>query len=192
MRMWIRVGLRRGSRSKTAQLNHIHRTAVAGLLNAGANLRQLAAPAPGPGLSIRYFFPNVAPFRIGAAIAQAQGTRAVLFPPAGRAWADAIAQRLSKGLHSPNYNIPPIRLILEPRASDEIEAVMIGIAEADIFSPAQMSARFGQLENPPRWIPHVTAAAFQAIEPAREDPLVGGRITCIGRAEGCKLSRIHK
>ena len=148
---------------ETSQLNHIHRTAVAGLLNAGANLRQLAAPAAGPGLSINYFFPNVAPFRIGAAIAQAQGTRAVLFPPAGRAWADAIAQRLSEGLQSPHYNIPPIRLILEPRASDEIEAVMTGIAEADILSPTQISARFAQLENPPRWIPHVTSAAFQAM-----------------------------
>lgn len=148
---------------ETTQLNHIHRTAVAGLLNAGASLRHLAAPAAGPGLSINYFFPNVAPFRIGAALAQAQGTRAVLFPPAGRAWAEAIAQRLGEGLQSPNYNIPPIRLILEPRASDETEAVMAGIADADILSPIQIAARFGQLENPPRWISHVTAAAFQAM-----------------------------
>lgn len=144
------------------QLNHIHRTAVAGLLNAGANLRQLAAPVNGPGLRINYFFPNLAPFRIGAAICQAQGTRAVLFPPAGRDWADAIAQRLSEGLQSPNYNIPPIRLTLEPRALDEIAAVMAVVGDADLLSPAQIAERFAQLENPPRWIPPVIAAAFHS------------------------------
>jgi hypothetical protein len=145
------------------QLNHIHRTAVAGLLNAGANLRQLVAPAAGPGLTINYYYKNYAPFRIGAAIHYAQGTRAVLFPPAGRDWAEAIAQRLSQGLHSATYNIPPIRLILEPHASDEIAAVMAVVGDGDVLTPAQVGDRFAQLENPPRWVSQVTAAAFQSM-----------------------------
>lgn len=147
----------------TTQLNHIHRTAVAGLLNAGANLRQLVAPTAGPGLTINYYYKNYAPFRIGAAIHYAQGTCAVLFPPAGRDWAEALAQRLSQGLHSATYNIPPICLILEPHASDEIAAVMAVVGDGDVLTPAQVAERFAQLENPPRWVSQVTAAAFQSM-----------------------------
>jgi hypothetical protein len=147
---------------EVTQLNHIHRTAVAGLLNAGANLRQLTAPVNGPGLRIDYFFPNLAPFRIGSAIYQAHGTRAVLFPPAGRDWAGAIAQRLSEGLQSPHYNIPPIKLTLEPRASDEITAVMAAIGDADGLSPAEIAERFAQMASPPSWVTQVAQAAFQS------------------------------
>lgn len=148
---------------EVVQLNHIHRTAVAGLLNAAANLRQLSSPAVGPGFSINYFFPNLAPFRIGASLAQVHGTRAVLFPPAGRNWANAIAQRLGQGLQSNNYNIPPIRLIPEPRATDEIETVMSGIADTDVFTPTQIEIQFGELGNQPPWVPAVTAAVFKAL-----------------------------
>ncbi|WIW55515.1 hypothetical protein LRP31_10075 [Mesorhizobium mediterraneum] len=74
-----------------------------------------------------------------------------------------MAQRLGQGLYSANYNIAPIRLILEPRASDEIAAVMAGFAEADVMSPVQIAERFAQLANPPSWIPHVTSAAFQGL-----------------------------
>ncbi len=140
------------------QLSHIHRTSMSGLLKAGANLRGLAAPSVGPGLSIKYEFPNNAPFRIGAAIASAQGTRAVLFPPAGRNWAEAIANRLRQGLHSRTTNIAPIRLTLEPRATDEAGDVMAGVDKDDVLSSAEIGERFAQLENPPRWIGHVTAA----------------------------------
>ena len=149
---------------ETTQLNHIHRTTVAGLLNAGANLRQLVAPAQGPGLRIAHEFTNVAPFKIGAAIAGAQGSVAVLYPPAGAGWAQLVANRLAQGLYSANYNIAPITLALEPRTSDEIEAVMTAFAGVVASSLQEIADRLSHIENPPPWIPQIPAAVRQAAQ----------------------------
>ena len=136
-------------------LNHIHRTNQAGLLAAGANLRQLIAPAQGPGLQIRYEFPNLAPFKIGAAIAGAQGTVAALYPPGGTQWAQSLAQRLAQGLYSANYNIPPIILTHEPRAADEVTAVMDALGDVEGAAYHDIIGRIHAIGSPPRWIARV-------------------------------------
>ncbi|TBC13028.1 ATP-dependent helicase [Rhizobium ruizarguesonis] len=139
-------------------LNQIHRTNQAGLLTAGANLRQLIAPAPGAGLQIRYEFPNMAPFRIGSAIAAAHGTIAVLYPPGGIAWAQSLAQRLSQGLHSAQYNIPPIILAHEARAADEVNAMMAALGAIDNTGFQEVLGRIAPVENQPLWMPRVQAS----------------------------------
>ncbi|NTG78156.1 ATP-binding domain-containing protein, partial [Agrobacterium rhizogenes] len=138
--------------------NQIHRTNQAGLLTAGANLRQLVAPGPGPGLQIRYDFPNMAPFRIGSAIAAAQGTVAILYPPGGGVWARSLAQRLSQGLHSAQYNIPPIILAHEARAADEVNAMMAAFGVIEDMGFQELLGRIASVENQPLWMPRVQAS----------------------------------
>jgi hypothetical protein len=137
------------------QLDHNHRTNVAGLLAAGASLRQLSAPANGAGIRIAYKFKNLAPFEVGAAITNAQGSVAVLFPPAGAEWAKGMKERLAQGLKSRFYNIGPIHLNLEAKASDEVDAVVSIFAGQNELSREAVAARLAGLDLPPRWLPQV-------------------------------------
>ncbi|EPE93850.1 ATP-dependent helicase [Rhizobium grahamii] len=139
-------------------LDQIHRTNQAGLLAASANLRQLIAPAPGQGLQIHYEYPNMAPFRIGSAIAAAHGTVAVLYPPGGGSWAQSLAQRLSQGLYSAKFNIPPIILAHEARAADKVNAMMAAIGDIDDMGYKDLMRRIAPLEDQPLWMPRVQAS----------------------------------
>jgi len=149
---------------EVTHLNHNHRTEMAGLLNAGASLRQLSAPSQGPGLRIAHEWVNVVPFKIGAAIAGAHGSAAVLYPPAGAAWAQAIAVRLAQGLHSANYNIPPITLAHEPRVSDEVNATMAAFTGLAGASLHDVNTRLAQVENPPRWLSQVQVSVLRSAQ----------------------------
>jgi len=142
------------------QLNQIHRTNQAGLLAAGVRLRGLSSPQEGAGLLIRHEFPNLAPFKIGAAIFNSQGSKAVLYPPAGGQWAQALTQRLAQGLHSPKYNIPPIFLSSEPRVDDEIELSMVALGHLEGSTHTELLARIDLLANSPRWMTNVRASIF--------------------------------
>ncbi|MCT7667405.1 ATP-dependent helicase [Shinella kummerowiae] len=136
-------------------LNHIHRTNQAGLLTAGAHLRQLIAPAQGSGLQIRYEFPKLMPFKIASAIRQQHGTVAVLYPPGGGTWARSLAGRFAQGLHSKTYNIPPIYLSHEPKAADEVNAVMGALGHLEGAAYDDIVGRLGAIESPPPWIARV-------------------------------------
>ncbi|TRB15350.1 ATP-binding domain-containing protein [Rhizobium rhizogenes] len=136
-------------------LNHIHRTNRAGLLTAGANLRQHIAPGQGPGLRVTSEWPNMMPFKVGSAITQAQGTVAVLYPPAGATWAETLSLRLAQGLHSAAYNIPPIHLAHEPRAAEEIDAVVDALGNIEGASFQDIVARMAPIANPPLWLSRV-------------------------------------
>lgn len=144
-------------------LNHIHRTDQAGLLAAGTNLRQLIAPGQGPGLSIAQVWSNLVPFRIGSAIRGAQGSVAVLYPPGGAQWAQALTLRLAQGLHSNHYNIPPIHLAHETRVSDEIEAAVAAIGDVEGAGFEEIMGRIAQMQNPPLWIPRVHASVSASV-----------------------------
>lgn len=147
---------------QTTSLTHIHRTGVAGLLTAGSNLRQMMPPANGAGFRISSEFPNVAPFKIGSAIASAQGTVAVLYPPAGLKWARQISDRLAKGLYSARYNINPIALVGEPRSSDEVDEVMAEFGDGTNFCRSDVILRLKEIQKPPPWLPTVLSLVVQA------------------------------
>src|SRR5262249_694138 len=88
---WFQTG-------RVTRLTVVHITTRQGLLDAGVALRPLRTPQPGQGLTISYKYANVMPFSIAAALHHATGTRALLYAPGGRDWAEAVIERLAAGL----------------------------------------------------------------------------------------------
>lgn len=160
-------------------LNQIHRTNQAGLLAAGANLRQLIAPVEGPGLSIGHVWSNLVPFRIGSAIRAARGSVVILYPPAGAQWAQALALRLAQGLHSNHYNIPPIYLAHEPRASDEIEAAMAALGDIEGLTSQELRSRIELVPNQPLWMPRVQSSIRASAEKVGKENWAAGELRAL-------------
>jgi hypothetical protein len=133
------------------QLRRVRRTTRAGLINAGIALRELTAPNNGPGLRISYEFPNLMPFKIGAALYHANGSKAVLYAPGATQWAQQVISRLAEGLHSRAYNIPPLLLTQEVRPRDEIEATVRLFGNGEPFEVPEIARRIEGLHAPPRW-----------------------------------------
>lgn len=139
-------------------LTIVHRTNQRGLLNAGIALRSLAPPQIGQGFSFEYAFPNVMPFKIAAAIHRARGTKAVIYAPSGRGWAEKLTERLADGMRSKHYNIPPIKFILEPRPETEIHAVCNGWDEGAKIEISGILQQLDCIDDAPPWLPLVRAS----------------------------------
>ncbi|VVT12194.1 ATP-dependent helicase [Hoeflea sp. EC-HK425] len=143
-------------------LNIVHRTNQRGLLDAGLALRSLCAPVQGPGLRIRYEFKNVMPFAIASTLYRARGSSALIYGPAGRAWADEIIARAAKGMRSAGYGeIPAMTLIHEDRNQEEKEAVLGLFQGPEAIETAAILRALNGLESPPPWIESVRSTVIR-------------------------------
>jgi hypothetical protein len=145
------------------RLAQVRRTTMQGLLDAGAALRQGQPPASGPGLKIKYEFPNQMPFAVGHALNNAHGTTAVLVAPGSTTWADELIPRLSRGFHSSRQIVNPVRIAWETRVSDEATAVAADVCNEEQIATTDLRARLIALANPPYWL----SSAINAIDYAR-------------------------
>jgi hypothetical protein len=152
---WFRTG-------EITRLDQVYRTKVSGLLSSGIALRQLAAPREGAGLKISYEYPNVMPFKIGAALVGVSGTKAVLYPPGGSQWAQELIERLAKGLYSEKFHIPPLKLTHELRPRDEVEAVKRLFVDRLVFEINDIVERLIGIADRTPWALQVHAAIHTA------------------------------
>lgn len=144
------------------RLDQVHRTGQQGLLEAGAALRMLSGPANGPGLRIKYEYPNVAPFAIGAALADSRGTTAMLYAPGGYRWTQELSARLAHGLRSQRYSIPPLTLVHEVRTDDHVRAVLEPFNGDPICRTEEVLQRLSAIRRSPPWLTQVHAAIRSA------------------------------
>ncbi len=140
------------------KLHHVHRTRMTGLLDAGVALRRLSSPISGPGLVIRYHYPNLMPFMIGSALCKF-GTKAVLYAPGGARWASKVTSRLANGLRSKKFKIPPLRLSRESGANDETDHVMERFGNKELFDITEIVEQSAYTHDAPKWFPDVGVAA---------------------------------
>ncbi len=146
-------------------LNVVHRTGRQGLLTAGVALRNLQSPRPGAGLKIDYEYPNVMPFAIASSLARAPGSKALIYAPAGRGWADKFIARAMQGMESKGYGIiPPQNLLHEDRNDDEKQAVLAAFAGMETVDTATALATLDAIANPPPWVSSVSKAIVKAAQ----------------------------
>lgn len=144
---WFRGG-------RITPLVHVHRTAQQGLLDAATALRNAAAIADGPGLQIRYEFPNQMRFAIGHELhraIRARGTIALVVAPGSRPWADALIPELTQGFRTPRQVVAPMRIGWEDRPNDEIDRVLANFNGDEPISIEAVIQAFASLAPPPRW-----------------------------------------
>jgi hypothetical protein len=152
---WFQTG-------RITPLTVVHRTKHQGLLNAGVALRALQTPQAGPGLTISYEFKNVMPFKIAAALHRTRGTRALIYAPGGRRWTRELIERLSQGMHSPAFGkIPPLRLVQEQRAQDDVARICATVGEQEPIEAERAIASLGQIADPPAWLSLVQSALLK-------------------------------
>lgn len=152
---WFKAG-------RVEPLDVVHRTGRQGLLNAGVALRSLQTPRPGTGLAIQYKFRNVMPFAIASALSRGRASKALIYGPSGRSWADQIIARASQGMYSNNYQIPPLRLVHEDRNNEEKEAVLAAIPSDQAVDSETACAALDAIDEPPPWISSVRNAIVRA------------------------------
>lgn len=146
-------------------LNVVRRTGKQGLLGAGVALRNLQSPQSGDGLRIENKFPTVMPFAVAASLARATGTKALIYAPSGRSWADDIITRAALGMQSPGYGtIPPLRLIHEDRNNEEKQAVLAAFDGMGALDASVALARLGAIVDPPPWVSSVQNAIVKAVQ----------------------------
>jgi hypothetical protein len=142
------------------RLAQVRRTSMQGLLEAGTALRQGQSPGSGPGLKIKYEFPNQMRFAIGHALNNARGGTAMLVAPGSATWANELIPDLSQGFRSARQVVNPARIAWESRSSDEATAVATMVDCQGRIGAAEFRARLVALANPPRWL----ASAIDAID----------------------------
>ena len=140
------------------KLSQVHRTQKTGLLGAGAALRRLSSPICGPGLVIRYHYPNLMPFMIGSALCKF-GTKVLLYAPGGARWASEVTTRLASGLKSKKFNIPPLRSFRESGINDEADRVMERFGNKELFDISEIVEQSAYTNDAPKWLPEVGVAA---------------------------------
>jgi hypothetical protein len=135
------------------RLTRVRRTNRPGLLDAALAVRQGRAPQEGGGLRIRYEYPNQAPFAIGRALQNAQGTTAVLVAPSCAQWADALIPRLRVGLNSARQTIPPLRIAREMSVIEEAKAIADSVCiDGHPITADELRNRLLGLAEPPVWV----------------------------------------
>jgi AAA domain/UvrD-like helicase C-terminal domain len=145
------------------RLVRIRRTGKQGLLAAGVALREGRAPISGPGLSIRYEFPNQMRFSVGHALNNARGSTAMLVAPGSTAWANELISDLLQGFRSARQVVNPVRIAWESGSSDEATALAENVCGQERITTADFRARLIDLPNPPSWL----SSALSAVEYAR-------------------------
>ena len=144
-------------------LNVVRRTGKQGLLGAGVALRNLQTPQSGDGLRIEYKFKNVMPFAIVASLARGSGTKALIYGPSGRNWADEIVGRAAQGMQSNGYGkIAPLKLIHEDRNNEEKQAVLAAFAGMETIDTEGALAVLDAIVDPPPWVSSVKSAIIKA------------------------------
>ena len=143
-------------------LNVVHRTGKQGLLRAGLALRHLESPQSGDGLRIEYKFKNVMPFAVVSSLARATGTKALIYGPSGRAWADEIIGRATQGMQSSGYGtIAPLKLIHEDRNNEEKQAILDAFAGMEAIDGHLALATLEDIPDPPCWVSTVRNAIIK-------------------------------
>jgi hypothetical protein len=146
-------------------LNVVHRTGKQGLLRSGIALRNLQSPQPGDGLRIENKFPNVMPFAVAASLARAAGSKALIYGPSGRGWADEVIARAAQGMQSPSYGtIPPLRLIHEDRNQEEKQTILAAFEGMETVDTATALAVLAAIADPPPWVSSVSKAIVKVAQ----------------------------
>ena len=144
-------------------LTVVHRTGRQGLLRAGVALRNLQSPTSGDGLRIENKFPNVMPFAVVSSLVRATGTKALIYAPSGRSWADDIVRRAAQGMQSPTYGtIPPLTLVHEDRNNDEKKVVLDAFGGMETVDVDGALAVLAAISKPPPWTASVHNAIVRA------------------------------
>lgn len=144
-------------------LNVVRRTGKQGLLGAGVALRNLQTPQSGDGLRIEYKFRNVMPFAIVASLARATGTKALIYGPSGRGWADEIIGRAAQGMQSNGYGtIAPLKLVHEDRNNEEKQTILAAFAGVVTIDTDDALAVLAAIIDPPPWVSSVRSAIVKA------------------------------
>lgn len=146
-------------------LNVVRRTGKQGLLRAGVALRNLQSPRSGDGLKMEYKFKNVMPFAIVSSLARATGTKALIYGPSGRGWADEIIGRAVQGMQSNGYGtIAPLKLIHEDRNNEEKQTILAAFGGVGTLDAEVALARLATIVDPPPWVSSVQNAIVKAVQ----------------------------
>lgn len=146
-------------------LNIVHRTEKRGLLDAGIALRSLQSPQSGVGLRIEHKFPNVMPFAVVSSLSRAAGTKALIYAPSGRTWADETIGRAAQGMQSRSYGtIAPLKLIHEDRNNEEKQAILAAFAGMGTVESGGALATLAAIADPPPWVSSVKNAIMKAAQ----------------------------
>ena len=148
---WFRTG-------RITPLTVVHRTDQLALLNAGITLREFETPQVGQGLTISYEYPRVMPFKIASKLYWWRGTKALIYAPGGRLWAESLVERLGQGMRSKNYDIPPLHLVQEQRPEDQVKHICRALGKQRQIDFSLALERLDQIENPPVWLSLVRSA----------------------------------
>lgn len=144
------------------RLDQVRRTGKQGLLDAGVALRRSLPPVSGPGLRLKYEFPNQMRFSVGHALNSARGTTAMLVAPGSASWANELIPDLLQGFRSARQVVAPVRLAWESGSSDEATAVAGQVCDQERITTADLLARLVALPSPPFWLPLVLSAVEYA------------------------------
>jgi len=152
---WFQTG-------RVEALNVVHRTGKQGLLNAGVALRNLQSPQSGQGLRIEYNFRNVMPFAVASALFRATGSKALIYAPSGRSWADEIVARTAQGMQSQGYGaIPPLKLVHEDQNNEERQVILAAFSETETINTDEVCVILASIINPPPWVSSVRNAIIR-------------------------------
>lgn len=145
------------------RLNVVRRTGRLGLLNAGVALRAGRPPEDGPGLRIKYSFPNQVKFTIGHALRGGQGTRAILVAPASTPWATELVPQLAAGFRSQRQAVPPLPVAWDSILANEVAEVAERICGVDEqVESAELVRRIARLPDAPSWLSAVSSSVEMA------------------------------
>lgn len=146
-------------------LDQVRRTDQRGLLDAATALRNGTEVTDGPGLRVRYEFPNQMPFAIGHAINGARangGDVALVVAPGSKPWADELIARLSQGFSSARQTVAAMRIGWESRSEDEVTRTLALFDGLDAVNATDAMQRLSGLADAPRWVRScVDAIAYQ-------------------------------
>ncbi|WP_081813020.1 UvrD-helicase domain-containing protein [Hyphomonas sp. CY54-11-8] len=149
---WFRAG-------NIEELTFVRRTGQRGLLEAGVALRSLQNPAPGTGLRIEYKFKNVMPFAVVASLSRSRGTRALIYAPSGRSWADEIIARAAQGMQSQGYGtIRPLRLVHEDSHREEKAKILEAVEGRELLEHTEFLDLLSSIDEEPCWMTSVISA----------------------------------
>lgn len=141
------------------RLERVWRTNASGLLDAGVELRAGRPPRAGAGLTLEYVFPNLARFRAGRALHNGTGTRALIYGPTARPWAEELFPSLQQGFRSQLQVVRALPMRWVSSAQDEAEKFAAAVCGEDQrIDCADFLRRLDDFDDPPPWARAVASA----------------------------------